>query len=344
MKISTAYIEITNQCNLNCATCYNRSGTNLLRRELSFSQIEGIIATLLPLGTRRFLFSGGEPTLHTEFDKVLSLIDTHSDLSFGIVTNATTGTKSLADAVNSHSNLTLQISLDGACEETNALTRGKGNFEKAMEFARSIRNTGGNPLLKMVISKNNYEDIERFYLLARSLGFTPEFAYVYRSGNGSDDWENKALTAREKFAALKLIERLNTELECKAFLPRCTVKCPLFSAEHTLSVCIKVDGSIQPCQGLYDGKFTVGNILSFDKNEFDDKMAKIVSLAKERVGSDFSCSKCILRDTCGKGCMANADQLTGNPLGDDDGCEFRKLQFVGCGLTKSIREEMNGQV
>ncbi len=344
MKISTAYIEITNQCNLNCATCYNRSGMNRSRRELSFSQIEGIIASLLPFGTRRFLFSGGEPTLHTEFDKVLSLADTHSDLSFGIVTNATTGVKALADAVNSHSNLTLQISLDGACEESNALTRGKGNFEKAMDFARNIRNAEGNPLLKMVISKNNYEDIEKFYLLARSLGFTPEFAYIYRSGNGADDWEKKALTDREKFAALKLIERLNTELDCKAFLPECTVKCPLSSAEHVLSISIKVDGSIQPCQGLYDGKFTVGNILSLDENEFEDKMAKIVSLAKERAASDFSCSRCILRDACGKGCMANADQLTGNPLGDDGGCGFRKLQFVGCNLTKSIQETTNGQV
>lgn len=336
MKISTAYIEITNQCNLNCATCYNRSGMNREKHELSVSQIEGVISSLVSLGARRFLLSGGEPTLHSEFDKVLSLVDKYSEISFGIVTNATTNSKVLANAVHSYSNLTLQISLDGACEESNALTRGKGNFEKAIDFARSVHSAEGKPLLKMVISKKNYEDIEKFYLLARSLDFIPEFAFIYRSGNGADNWQSKALTAHEKFKALNLIEYLNTKLECKAFLPRCTVKCPFTSAGHDLSVCIKVDGSIQPCQGLYDGKFTVGNMLSFDKNEFENNMEKVISLAKKRVISDFSCSKCILSNTCGKGCMANADQLTGNPLDDDGGCEFRKLQFVGRSLTKSL--------
>ena len=34
MKVKTVYVEITNQCNLNCRTCYNRSGLNRERREL----------------------------------------------------------------------------------------------------------------------------------------------------------------------------------------------------------------------------------------------------------------------------------------------------------------------
>ena len=60
MKVATVYIEITNQCNLNCRTCYNRSGLNRQPREISPRQLE---ENILPLftwyGCRRFLFSGG---------------------------------------------------------------------------------------------------------------------------------------------------------------------------------------------------------------------------------------------------------------------------------------------
>ena len=38
--------------------------------------------------------------------------------------------------------------------------------------------------------------------------------------------------------------------------------------------------------------------------------------------------------------MANADQLTGDPLADDGGCEFRKMEIVTLSFGKLIREEL----
>ena len=84
MNIKTVYIEITNQCNLNCATCYNRSGLNRSRVELSFDQIENTLNLFLPFGLQRFLLSGGEPTLHSEFEKILDLIDKYPQLASAI--------------------------------------------------------------------------------------------------------------------------------------------------------------------------------------------------------------------------------------------------------------------
>ena len=61
MKVKTVYVEITNQCNLNCRTCYNRSGLNRERRELSAARLEEILQVFLPYGLERFLLSGGNP-------------------------------------------------------------------------------------------------------------------------------------------------------------------------------------------------------------------------------------------------------------------------------------------
>ncbi len=166
MKVKTVYVEITNQCNLNCRTCYNRSGLNRERRELSAARLEEILQVFLPYGLERFLLSGGEPTLHTEFDSVLDLVGKYPQISFGVVTNGTNPNRKLAGYVND-GKMSLQISLDGSCEEENAKTRGPGNFEKTIAFARQIHNTKEPPLLKMVLSQQNRGDLEAFYRLAR---------------------------------------------------------------------------------------------------------------------------------------------------------------------------------
>lgn len=342
MRISKAYIEITNRCNLNCTTCYNRSGLNTVTREIGVTELERMITTFMSYGAKRILISGGEPTLHSEFEKIAALPSRYPQLSFGVTTNGTTAAARsvLAPAIKSQENMTLQISLDGASEETNALTRGRGNFEKAVEFARSVSDSPAEKRLKMVVSRGNIADVEKFYRLALSLGFTPEFAFIFRSGNGECEWDEKTLTPLEKLKVMKTVQRLNEESGANAQLPLCSLGCPLSLDDSELSLCVKTDGSIQPCQGLYDGKFTVANALSFDEAELEEGMRRVRGIAKARAESDYSCGRCILREKCGKGCMANADQLTGDPLADDGGCEFRKMEIVTLSFGKLIREEL----
>lgn len=332
MNVKTVYVEITNLCNLNCATCYNRSGLNRNRAELTCAQIEHILKLFIPYGLQSFLLSGGEPTLHSEFEEILNLIDRYPQITFGIVTNGTNPNKKLLEYLNTKRNFKLQISLDGSCEEHNAKTRGAGNFEKAVYFAKQIRTPHIPPLLKMVISQNNYADVESFCDLALSLGFTPEFAFIYKSGNGSDNWANKELTAAQKLSVLKIAERFNEEKNASIFLPMCTSTCPLGKALKDLSLCIKVDGSIQPCQALYNEKHTVANALSFDEAAFLQNLNNIHSIAKQRYGQDFDCQRCMLNDVCGRGCMAEAFNLHDDLLADDGHCLYRKQQFIHLNL------------
>lgn len=328
MKIKTVYVEITNQCNLNCSTCYNRSGLNRQRKELSFEQIENIINLFLPYGLKRFLLSGGEPTLHSEFEKMLSLIDKYGQITFGIVTNGTNHNKKLLEFLNTRDNLKLQISLDGSSEEINAKIRGVGNFIKTISFARQIHQTKLTPLLKMVISQDNYIDVESFCDLALSLGFTPELAFIYKSGNGSDGWDSKELMSIQKLKVLKIAQRINEEQNVDIFLPVCTTRCPLAEGVNDLSICIKVDGSIQPCQALYNEKYTVGNVLYFDEKSFVENIRTLSDIARLRCEQDYGCKKCMLCDICGRGCMAEAVNLNNDPLAYDGNCEYRKQQFI----------------
>ncbi len=334
MRVKVIYVEITNQCNLNCRTCYNRSGLNKERKEVSKAQLITMIEKFLPYGLHRVILSGGEPTLHTSFHDVLGLVDQYPNLSFGVVTNGTNPDGKLIEMLNTRKNLTLQVSLDGSREEQNEKTRGKGNFEKAISFAKQIHNPNSTPLLKMVVSQQNYDDIESFYKLAISLGFLPEFAFIYKSGNGSEQWENKSLSPQQKMKALNLIERLNKEFDTEAFLPLCSMKCPYVDGTDGLSLCVKTDGSIQPCQTLYDGRYSLGNIFHLDMDSIEKKAQEMAQLAQQRMRCDYGCDRCLLQEECSKGCMAAAVNLHGDPLQNDGDCEYRKLIFVKQSLSK----------
>lgn len=329
MKVKVAYFEITNRCNLNCTKCYNRSGLNQKSMELSKEQLKRGIDAFIPLGLHRVLLSGGEPTLHSEFDDILDLTDEYPQISFGIVTNGTVHNAKLINILNTKENFTIQISLDGSDEEQNAKTRGTGNFAKAVELAEKLRNAKTKPLLKMVVSQHNIDDVERFYRLAVSIGCVPEFAFVNKMGSGYDNWESVRVSAKQKMSVLKTVDRLNRELNVDALLPLCTGKCPFIDGIEEMSVAVKCDGSVMPCQLLYDDHFKLGNILELDVEAFERRAIEISDMAKTREQTDYGCVKCILRDNCKKGCMAYAFFDSNDPLANDGGCEYRKLQFVG---------------
>ena len=338
MNIKTAYFEITNQCNLNCITCYNRSGANKERLEISPEKLRTGIEILSVYGLSRVLISGGEPTLHSDFDMILELVGEYPYLSFGIVTNGTVYNQKLIDMLNTRKNFTLQISLDGSDEQQNAKTRGSDNFNRTIEFARQIRSEYNKPLLKMVISQNNINNIESFYRLAVSLNFTPEFAFANRYGNACDNWKDICVSSQQKVKIIGQIDLLNKELGVNAFLPLCTMGCPYAEDMKDLSLCIKTDGTIQPCSTLYDSEYKLGNIFDFDESCFNRRIIYISELAANRRGIDYGCGKCIMRNNnCGKGCMAIALLINGDILADDGGCDFRKKQFVSFNL-RDIRK------
>ncbi len=330
MKISHAYIEIINSCNLNCRSCYNRSGMKHLRQELSFSGFDFISDRLIhDFSCEHISLSGGEPTLNNDFDKILK-----KSLSLGletaVVTNGTTNCDELIRLYNS-TDMSIQVSLDGSCEKINSITRGKGNFIKTLDFIHKL-DKKKSPTLKMVVSKNNIDDIFNFFNLALSLGCVPQFDFISPMGNATDCWECIGLDAKQKLRVLRTVDALMKKHDISIPLPLCTSSCPLSNQKINMSVLIKSNGEIYPCQMLYNVKYRLGNLLTDPPDVFEQAMKKITSIAKKREETDFGCNNCLAKNTCKKGCMAFAEMLCGDPLGNDGECLYRKLQLVGFDL------------
>ena len=330
MTIRSVYFEITNRCNMNCQTCYNRSGLNKITQEILVDQLENAMTFFSRHGCSRFLLSGGEPTLHSEFDQILCLIQKHPEWSFGIATNGTNRHSDLLHYLNQYSNITLQVSLDGSNEKINSRTRGTGHYSKIVSFLQQVRPQSAQlPYLKIVLSKFNYLDINSFYELSLHLNCIPEFTFLHRSGNAVTDWANIHLTDFEKSQCISAIHQLNKRHHVEAALPLCAYSCPYTAKDLTnLALCVKSNGDIQPCQSLYDESFKIGNILQLSDSVFSDSFKRIQSLALQRTQADFGCSRCIIQNACQKGCMANAYNLHGDPLAEDNDCLLRKQQFI----------------
>ena len=327
MKIKHAYIEITNICNLNCRSCYNRSGTPHKKQELSFTQMQTLTDKLVnEYGCERLSLSGGEPTLNSDFSDILDFL-VKQDLDTGIVTNGTTGNESLINAFNENDNISVQISLDGSCEEINTRTRGAGNFAKVLSFIGKIKN--GKPHLKTVVSQSNIDDVQPFYKLAVSLGCVPVFDFINSMGNAGEVWQSLKLTAKQKLSVLRRVNELNKIYGLNANLPYCTNGCPLVDHDSEHSVLIKADGSVHPCQMLYSDKYVLGNIFTDSAETIEASFHRIADIAKQRVDADYGCEKCLAKGCCRKGCMAAADTIEGSPLANDGECDYRKLQIVG---------------
>ena len=329
MKLNSVYIETTTRCNLNCVTCYNSSGKNRVHTDMDAGKILHIINTFLPYGMKRVQISGGEPTLNPCFGEILDLVDRFPALTFSFVTNGTVHDERFIEMLNTRQNMTVQISLDGSREEVNARTRGVGHFAAAADFARRVDTPAEKPRLKEVISRTNYDDVEDYYRLAHSLGCMPEFAFIFRSGNGAQGWEDKSLSAKEKMTALRKIEALNLETGLEAELPRTTVTCTYVKGTEGLSLCIKPDGTVQPCQVMYDGRYSVGNVFTDSAELIEENINKVHTMAKERASADLAgCGRCIMKSVCGRGCMALAIDLHGDHLAEDEECEYRKMLFL----------------
>lgn len=97
MKIKRIYVEITNICNKQCSFC---SINNRPKQEMSVANFEYIIKEIKPITNYIYLHVKGEPLLHSQLNKILSLCDQYK-IHVNITTNGTL-LHSKVQIINSH--------------------------------------------------------------------------------------------------------------------------------------------------------------------------------------------------------------------------------------------------
>jgi len=141
---SLAVIDITNRCNFKCPVCFAEATGAGNHYFLDTELVTRMLQSLLdrPVPCRSIQFSGGEPTLHPEFPKILRIA---RDLGFTHIQVATNGSKfvdpdyaKLCEDSGLH---TLYLQFDGMSDDVYLKMRGQRLLDKKIAAVKNVEKT-----------------------------------------------------------------------------------------------------------------------------------------------------------------------------------------------------------
>ncbi len=184
-----ANVDLTNRCNLRCPICFANANDAGYVFEPSYEQVVQMLKLLReerPVPTVAVQFSGGEPTIHPEFFRIL---EAARDLGFAQIQVATNGLKmaqepGFARKAGESGMHTVYLQFDGLKEENYIQARGRPLLEikkKVIEEIRKLKPDGPSvvlvPTIAMGINDDQVGEILKFGLenrdVIRGINFQP---------------------------------------------------------------------------------------------------------------------------------------------------------------------------
>lgn len=166
---STVFWDITGECNLRCAHCYNFEGMRH-ENELSTVEIKRTLEEMSAFGVKSISFSGGEPFMRKD---MLEIVHHATDLGFdsvGVSTNGILLDRDIAGQLTA-ANLNVQISIDGDEAQVHDMARGvKGAFDGAVRGIKLLLEDKVNLSVCTTASKWNVDRIPNIIQLMDDLG------------------------------------------------------------------------------------------------------------------------------------------------------------------------------
>jgi mycofactocin radical SAM maturase len=209
-------------------------------------------------------FGGGEPFLRDDFLDILRYAHSRG-LTTCVSTNGTLLDEVLVDELLRIPPVYLQVSLDGACRETNDRIRGPGTFTRILAGIELLSERGYPDLsLNMVVTRTNVGEIGDFDRLARHHGAKTRLSRFRPSGAGCSTWEDYRLT-QEQLVALSAFLGEHPEIltgdSFFALTPAGRRSLGLNMCGAAKMTCaVAPDGSVYPCAFLCDAAFCAGNV------------------------------------------------------------------------------------
>lgn len=163
-------IAITHRCNLACIHCCVDASSLAEKDVLSTSDLKELLYKVVACHPEGITFTGGEPLVRRDFFEILSYLHKIYSGEIRLMTNAT--------LINSENVQTLcryisavDISLDGVDEESCAIIRGPGVFDKVIQAVRLLQKYGLNNIsISMVMTKTHSHLYDKFIKLNKELG------------------------------------------------------------------------------------------------------------------------------------------------------------------------------
>jgi mycofactocin radical SAM maturase len=303
--------EITEACNLRCTHCLSAELRTAGGGELDLGQCRALIDELASMEVFQVNFGGGEPFLRDDFLDILR--HAHSrGITTCVSTNGTVLDDALVDELIGMAPVYLQVSLDGACADTNDAIRGRGTFARILAAIELLSERGYPDLsLNMVVTRLNVEEIADFDRLARRYGAKTRLSRFRPSGAGCSTWEDYRLTWDQLLVLSAFLgdhPEILTGDSFFALTPDSRRALGLNMCGAAKMTCaVAPDGSVYPCAFLCRPAFLAGNVTH---EPFEAIFHLSPVLERFRELEVDTCRACDRFSVCHGGCPAVACFLT----------------------------------
>ena len=331
----SAYLHVTDRCNMNCVGCYSRSDMRNAISDLSLEEMRSIIDKLVSAGVKTLHISGGEPALRSDLCDIIEYAKQASVARIDLATNgllayASLDLDRLASCIDG-----VSVSVDGLPDGSLQEIRTGESRDQQLQAIRILQAHGINVTMLPTIHAKNIENIPAYADLADIMGVPVNYSVLSCSACNKDLGE---LTFTEH--ALHRLAEIMAEQASRSSrhdkLPTLSVRLSCGAGKTTLSVA--ADGRAYPCHMLQSPEYCMGDILH-------DPMEKILGSrmwneSKELTVEDVKeCSSCAYRYLCGGGCRARAT-VAGGLRNKDPYCALLKKHYAN--LAEQTQRVMKG--
>lgn len=216
MPVSWVVFHLTDRCQLDCRHCLRDPARR--PADLPVAVAEKVLDEAVALHRVDHVgLTGGEPALHPELEAIVDAI-VRRGLGWHVVSNGRQLDRLLALLEASPARRALltaiDLSLDGAREETHDRIRGAGSYRDVLAAALACKARELPFMLQMTVNALNAAEIEEYALLAAQLG-AERVSYAMTQATGSASDPELWLPA-ERWGQLKdRIDRLSAALRIR---------------------------------------------------------------------------------------------------------------------------------
>lgn len=316
--LKSAYLHLTDRCNLECVGCYSFVEDRNRRPDLTLQQILDTLDQLASQGVEQLVLSGGEPMMRRDVETVVRRAKKH-DMKVSLITNGTIAPKRF-EPLLPYVDI-LNVSVDGYDKESRFI-RDRGIMPRVLRFVEVMRDRTKVHLV-FTLHHRNVPHMLDYVRLATDMGVSFNFSVFTTDPEDAD-----ARPFQLQFEDLKTIsstvnEADNVFIEDPALASgsgviglRCSTGCGVGSS----IVSVGADGTVYPCHMLHRDSLAMGNILEEPLGAILERGSPIAVPLYEIEG----CQDCDFRFLCGGGCRGRSFVYCGDAHRRDPFCPMTR--------------------
>lgn len=315
-----AVVELTGRCNLNCIVCGSDSKNIINPAELSITEWCKAVDDLAAIGLKRFVLSGGEPTLKPGIGRLIEHIVSRK-IEWAMVSNGFSLSAALLATFQQYKPYAVGISVDGTLATHNQLRGNPRSFQRLQQNIRKLQAAEIPLTIITTLHKANWQELPKiagFVAENEIYGWQIQLAMPFGRMKKNQEL---LLSQKEFLCVCLLVEKIKKSLpmvnvaaaDCFAWAPRGRIREGKWLGCQAGLRVVGIDalGNVRGCLAMTECQ-PDGNIKKRKISEiWHDPETFLYNRQFKTTDALESCQKCQKLLDCKGGCNAQSFSMTG---------------------------------